>query len=110
MVQHQQQRRRIEFVIGDRERFQFATPDLDRGRIPKPATGRLEHFAGSIDGDHPGDKRRQRTGDLPGAAPEIANRPSLVHERRKRLKMRGRAKQVRSQLVPLSGRAFEKLL
>src|SRR5262249_46942942 len=110
MVQHQQQRRRIELIVRNRKCFEFATPDFDRRQIPETTTGCLEHFAGSIDGNDPCDEWCQGTCHLTRAATEIADRPSLVHERRKRLQMRGRTKQIGAELVPLPGSALEELL
>src|SRR5689334_5852930 len=88
VMQHQQQRCGVELIVGNRKRFEFATSDLDGWQVAKTTAGRLEHFTGSIDGNHACDEWCQSTCDLTSPATEIADGPTLVEQRGKRLEMR----------------------
>src|SRR5215212_5519773 len=110
MVQHQEKRRRIELSIRNRQRLELATLDLHRRQIAHAAAGRLQHLAGSIHSDYPGDKRGERAGNLSRAAAEVPDGPSIVKQSGERLELGVRPKEIRAQLVPLAGGGLEELL
>ena len=64
----------------------------------------LEHGRRGVDGDDPPDEGRERRAHLPGPAPEVADGPFRVRERRKRGELEPIAEQFVAQPIPLSGR------
>ena len=52
MVQHEQQRGGIELAVLNRQRLEFAAPDVDVRQVAKPAARGLQHVVRAIDGNH----------------------------------------------------------
>ena len=68
----------------------------------QPAPGRLQHVVRSIDGDHFRDERGERSCDLAGATPEVADDPRGVEQTGQREQVRGASEHILAEPIPLA--------
>ena len=110
MVQDQRQHRGIEGGIVDRQRLELAVPEIDVV-ASREATARLgQHRLGAVHRHHPRYERRQRLGDVTGAAAEIAHDPRRVEQPGQPQQVEAVAEQLVAGPVPLPCLAPEELL
>ena len=107
-VRDEKQNRRVERAVVDRERLDGADAKLDVAVRLEPLARRLEHRPRLVDRDDLRDARRQRFGDVPGAAAEVADDPVVVEQIEQREQVGALADHLGPHHVPELRRVAEK--
>ena len=110
MVEHENHDRGVELGIVERQRLEFAAPDLGVWQIAKAAPCCLKHLAAAVHADRVRHERRKRRTRSTSAAAEIADDPARIHQCGNRLQGAPGTEQLTAEPIPLARGRRKKFL
>src|SRR4029079_1239141 len=83
VMQHEKEKRDVQGLVLDRERFELTVSHGDIVERCEPSPSCADHCGGIVDCDDTSRERRDDLAELPGAASEIADLPGLIDQSKK---------------------------